>query len=363
MAPPKKYKLTKTSVMDQWGSRFTCVKTWLSKQNGTKAARALALWYFCEWAATTPDELLQLKSSYGCLDAERLLDRFVAEADFPDSVRYKSSIAVRSFFRCNYRRLESEAGKIEYVVKKERRIPTKEQRLRLYEACLNPRDRAIFCVDVCSGMALETLSKLKWHHFEEDWQSQETPYIHLPSSIIKGHGRGKYKGVMQETFITPEAKQVLKRYREWMTKKYGVEWSDDMNVFLCIDFQHEPLSYQSIASVFVDISKIAGVAFSSHDGRRILQTALENAGVMENFIRKIKGRKVRGEDNPYSRPYVDMLRRKYSLVVPDLEFIRQPAKQANKLSKDALDLFGKLNDVLETYPDKMEKFEKFILNL
>jgi hypothetical protein len=149
MAPPRKYKLTRTMVLEHWAYKFTCVKTWLSKQNGTKAARALALWYFCEWAGKTPDELLQLKSGYGCLEAENLLDKFVAEADFPDSVRYKTSIAVRSFFRCNYRRLESEAGKIEYVVKKERRIPSKEQRFRLYEACLTPRDRAAVCLSTC----------------------------------------------------------------------------------------------------------------------------------------------------------------------------------------------------------------------
>jgi hypothetical protein len=231
MAPPRKYALTRTTVLDQWALKFTSVKTWLSKQNGTKASRALHLWYFCDWAGKNPDELLRLKSSYGSLDAERLLDMFVAEADFPDSTRFKSSIAVRSFFRCNYKRLESEAGKMEYVVKKERRIPTREQRLRLYEACLNPRDRALFCVDACSGMALETLSQLKWHHFEEDWQSQEIPHIHLPSSIIKGHGRGKYRGVMQEAFLTPETKQMLKSYRQWMTRKYGVDWNDDMNVF------------------------------------------------------------------------------------------------------------------------------------
>ncbi|MFX1538303.1 MAG: hypothetical protein ACFFDI_29285 [Promethearchaeota archaeon] len=95
-----------------------------------------------------------------------------------------------------------------------------------------------------------------------------------------------------------------------------------------------------------------------------METALENVATPSNWIQKIKGRKVRGEDAPYSKPAIEQLRAKYREALPDLEFLRQPAKQpASTLSKEALSFFEKFDGVLELYPDKLEKFEKFILEL
>lgn len=271
----KKYQQTETTIL-KWAEKHEGVRIWLSKLNGTKPQRALSLWYFCEWTKKSPEDLLTLKNSFERLDAERLLDQFVMDADYPNTLKWKTTLAVKSFYRCNYRQLQREAGKMDYEQKKPQRNPTKNKRLELFNACFNPRDRALICVTTCSAIALETLSHLRWTHFEEDWQAQDIPHISIPGDLLKGHGKGKYKNVRQETFLTPETKRQLIKYREYMTKRHSVLWTEDTHVFLTIEKPYEPLKYQAIGNAILRISKTARVPFGAHDGRRTVETALEN---------------------------------------------------------------------------------------
>jgi len=52
-----------------------------------------------------------------------------------------------------------------------------------------------------------------------------------------------------------------------------------------------------------------------------VQTALEEAGLTRNWIQKIKGRKVRSEDDAYSRPEIEKLREAYKRALPNLCFL------------------------------------------
>jgi hypothetical protein len=350
----QKYAYTPKTVLEEWANNYASTRTWLSKLNGTKKLRALDLFYFCDWANLNPDELLSLKSSFESLDAERSLDRFVAEAtEIPDSLRWKSTIAVRSFFRCNYRQLQSEAGKMEYVQQKPQRSPRKAQRLELFKACYNQRDRTLVCVTCCSAIALETLSKLRWYHFEEDWERQGIPHISIPPELLKGHGKGKYKGIRQETFLTPEAKHELLKYRDWMMKQFSYMWNDNDFVFLSIEKPYTPLTYNGLANTILTISERANVPFSVHDGRRIVETALENTSTPRNWIQKVKGRKVRGEDAPYSKPAIEQLRAKYKEALSELEFLSEQnvgLKKLEELEKKA----GEKDQVIEMLSQNVE---------
>jgi hypothetical protein len=78
-----------------------------------------------------------------------------------------------------------------------------------------------FCVG--SAIAKETLSKIQWSDLEPGWEKQETPHVSLDAEKIKGHGRGKYKGVRQETFLTPEAKRDLIKYKEFLRRVKHLE--------------------------------------------------------------------------------------------------------------------------------------------
>lgn len=240
------------------------------------------------------------------------------------------------------------------------RFLSKSKRLDLYGACYNPRDRTLVCLATCSAIALETLSELRWSHFEEDWQAQEIPHISIPGELLKGHNKGKYRGIRQETFITPETKRELIKYRDYMTKRHGVLWNDDKHVFLSVEGPCKPLAYQAVGNAILRVSKTAQVPFGAHDGRRIVETALENVSTPRNWIQKIKGRKVRGEDSPYSKPAIEQLRAKYREALPELEFQAQITPEKKSPREKFIEEFTR---VLEEHPDKFAKFEQFILKL
>jgi hypothetical protein len=119
-----------------------------------------------------PDELLALKSSFESLDAEKLLDKFVySKVAFPDTRKWQITMKIRDFYRANYRSLASSAGKMEYPPAKAQRAPSKQKRKVFFESCYNPRDEALVMAVSCTALALETLSILRWYHFEENWET------------------------------------------------------------------------------------------------------------------------------------------------------------------------------------------------
>jgi len=234
-------------------------------------------------------------------------------------------MCVRGFFRANYRQLQAGAGRsMPYIQNESHTLPSKQKRLALFKACRNPRDQALVMLGSTSALALETLSKLRFSHFEENWQNQEIPHISLPSDLLKGHGKGKYRGVRQETFVTPEAKKILIEYRQWMETTFSHKWTQDDYVFLSVKRNiGEPLTQRMFSKKATVLQERAKVDFTLHDGRRIVQTALENAGCPNNWIKKVKGRKCSGEEAPYSKPNIKQLRQKYREALPDLEFLSE----------------------------------------
>jgi hypothetical protein len=358
----RKYEYTENDVLERWANGFESVRVWLSKLNGAKAARAVKPYYFCDWADLSPTQLLKLKGSFEDLTVEKLLDKFVLESSLPDSTRWNSVLVVKSFFRCNYRQLQPEARKIDYVQKKPQRSPSKQLRRELYGACFNQRDRALICVSACSAIALETMYNLRWHHFEQDWTRQDVPHVSIPPELIKGHGKGKYRGVRQETFVTPETKRELIKYRDFMAKHYRVVRHQGTHIFLALENPPKPLTYSGLSTLVQAISQRAGVAFSIHDGRPIVETTLENVNTPRNWIQKIKGRKVRGEDAPCSKPAIEQLRSKYREALGDLEFLTSAEPSAG-FTADQQAFFVKFAQLMDEHPDKAAKFEKFLLGL
>ncbi len=342
-----KYGFTERTVLGDWAKNYQCLMNYLNTLNNRQSSAAMSIYHFCYWAKLDPDQLLALKSDFNNLDAEKLLDSLAnAEVNFPVKRKWHIAQCVRGFFRTNYRQLQSQSGRsMPYVPSESHAVPSKEMRLALFKACRNPRDQALVMVGTCSALALETLSLLSWSHFEEDWQKQEIPHISLPPEMVKGHGMGKYRGVRQETFVTPETKAILIEYRAWFSKTFNHAWTGEDHVFLSIKRNiGEPLSYRIIAKKATVLEQRANVDFTFHDSRRIAQTALENVGCPNNWIKKIKGRKVSGEEAPYSRPLIEQLRAKYKEALPDLEFLSQGVHvlDEKKLRKQMLIDFAKI---------------------
>ena len=339
-------KIKRSNVIELWGNNYPEVKRWLGRLQ-LKKTNAWYLWQFCKWAKKTPTELLALKTNLADTRAEQLLDDFaIAETapQFTNPMKFNVIIAVKSFFKHNYRDLAKASGKFTLKQQREHKKPRREDLRRLWDYSLNLRDKALITFVNSTALAKETLSELKWKYFEEDWERKDLPCINCPSEILKGHGVGRYRGVRQTTFLTPEAKADLLRYKEWMEKRMERNFEPEDNVWRNIYAPYEPLSYDRLGNLIVTLSKNAGVRFSLHDGRRWVETALEEVGIHPNWARKIRGRKVRGEESPYSQPEIEKLRAKYREAVPLLQFTVEATKSSNNAllsKKESLKLLAK----------------------
>jgi len=255
-----------------------------------------------------------------------LLDGFVADESLglTNSVKVKAVISVKSFYKHNYLDLARASGQISFIKQGPYRKHSKEELLKIYRATQNPRDRALITFTWSTAIARESLQKIQWKHLEPNWEQQEIPHIGLPDTLIKGHGVGRYKGVEQHTFLTPEAKRDLIDYRNWLAMK-GVKITLEDHVFIQTAKPFKPLVWGTFSKIASDLSHRSGVPFSWHDARRYVETALEEIKIHPNWARKIRGRKVRGEEAPYSRPAIEQLRSAYKEAVPLLEFTQPTA--------------------------------------
>lgn len=321
-------QIKESNVMELWANKYPEVVTqWLPKLQ-IKAKNAYHLYRFCMWANKTPTELLALKKDPASKEAEKLLDAFVA-ADLGDrhmtnAVKVWCVNAVKSLFKHNYSDLARASGAITLEKVKPYNKPSKDELRKLWNWTLNPRDKALLTLVCSTAIAKETLSQIKWKHLEENWEKAELPCINLPSEILKGHGRGKYKSVRQITFLTPEAKRDLVNYREWLEQKAGRKMTPEDHIFLETYAPYRPASYSALGWAIWTLTKRTGVKFSLHDARRHVETALEEVKIHPNWARKIRGRKVRGEESPYSQPAIDDLRKKFREAVPLLQFTVEP---------------------------------------
>jgi hypothetical protein len=318
----------------EYAETYAEVKRWLAKLQ-EKDKNVFSLKRFCEWCGKTPTELLALKRDPASKDAEKLLDTFVADENtgFSNSVKVFIVTAVKSFFKHNYCDLARASGAISLEKIKPYNKPSKENLRKLWSWALNPRDKALLTFTCSTAIAKETLTKLKWQHLEDNWENVDLPCVNVPSELLKGHGLGKYKGVKQITFLTPEAKRDLKNYKEWLEQKMGRKLSGEDHIFLNTFEPYVPMAYVRLGVLIWRLGKSAGVSFSWHDARRYVNTALEEIRINPNWARKIRGRKVRGEEAPYSQPAIKDLREKFREAVPLLEFTSETQGVAKELEQ------------------------------
>jgi hypothetical protein len=364
-------KVTNANVLETWTPKYPEVVRWLGHlQQKRKSAYYLSC--FCESVKLSPPELLALKEKDALVnpppnEVEKLLDEFVAanSQDFTNAQRYNISIAVKSFFKWSYRDLAKASGKIDLKKVKPYNALSKEGLRKLWQRALNPRDRALIPFVTSTGIAKETLSNLLWAHLEVDWESKDLPCINIESELLKGHGHGKYAGVKQVTFLTPEAKRELIIYKEWIEQKLGKKLTSKDNIWLETYKPYEPMSYGSSTHLIRRLSKNAEVPFSWHDARRWINTNLEQIGISSNWARKIRGRKVKGEEAPYSQPAIEQLRAKFREAVPLLEFIAERAAVPKEIQERMAELEEEQRKLRQQYrfrskvtkPEEIEKCE------
>lgn len=344
MPPQKERGKLKKETTALWVSTYPEVKRWLAKLQ-VKEQNVRSLYHFCEWAGKSPTELLALKDNPASKEAEKLLDDFVA-ADIPgftNAIKFHCATAVKSFFKWNYRDLAKASGAITLEKLTPYHKLSKESLRKLWTWAPNQRDKALITFVCSTAIAKETLTELKWSHLEEGWENRDLPALNIESELLKGHGQGKYKGVRQITFLTSEAKRDLINYKEWMEQKLGRKLTPEDNIWLETRARYKPLRYRMFGILIWDLSRRSGVQFSWHDARRWVNTALEQIAISPNWARKIRGRKIRGEEAPYSQPAIEQLRAKFREAVPLLEFTSEVPAVSKEVEErlKALETFKK----------------------
>lgn len=333
-------KVKETNVLDVWATQYPSVQRWLAKLK-VKAKNAFSLYRFCEWADKQPPELLALKKNPASKEAEKLLDTFVAAEtpEFTNPVKYHIVTAVKSFYKHNYCDLARASGALTYEKARPTTMPKKEALRKLWNWALNPRDKSLITFVNSTAVARGTIPQLKWRHIEEDWENIELPCMNIPGKLLKGGGVGRYKGVRQITFLTPEAKRDLLNYKRWLEAKMGRKLTPEDYIWLNVYAPYGQITENTLGYLMWKLPKDAGVHFSWHDARRYVQTAMETVRMPNNWIKKIKGRKVRGEEAPYSRPAIEQLRERFREAVSLLEFISEKPRvsEGDLRIKSALD--------------------------
>jgi hypothetical protein len=316
-----------------WVNKYAEVKNWLAKLQA-KEKSAFDFWRFCEWCGKTPTELLALKSNPASRDAEKLVDSFVtAELPFTNAVKVNMVTAVKSFFKYNYCDLARACGVITLEKVKPYNKPTKEGLRKMWTRTLNLRDKALLTFTCSTAIAKETLTELQWSDLEDNWESKDLPCVNVPSEKLKGHNVGRYKGVRQITFLTPEAKRDLINYKDWIEQKLERKLTAEDHIFLETREPFEPVTYGRLGTLIYKLSRTSAVKFSWHDSRRWVNTALEEIQINPNWARKIRGRKVRGEEAPYSQPAIEQLRAKFREAVSALEFTSETQAISKELDE------------------------------
>lgn len=156
----RKYELSRKTVIEKWAKNYPKVMTWIAKLQKEEQS-AWFLWLYCKSTGKTPDELLALKSDPRSLEAEELLDNFVADntLDIPNSIKVNVAISAKSFYEHHYHGLAKKSGGIELLKIKPYRKHSKEELLKIYRAAQNPRDRALITFTWSSAIAKESLIK------------------------------------------------------------------------------------------------------------------------------------------------------------------------------------------------------------
>jgi len=291
----------------------------------------------------SPDQLLDERRKdkmQGTHEAEKKLDEFVANADFPHQAKWRVAFTVKSFFKGNYEDLSKGAGKISFLRQKPLRCPEPwEIEAMARDAPL--RDKAIIKSLRDTGMREASVAKLRWSHIFDElfdskaggltWDHVRPVHIRLTATELKG----KYTEVEQHAFLTPETTELLLEYKR-MREQRGETVSRDSMLFVRDrkkGKKYPPLTRKGIGYVIRDASSRIDKDYSAHDFRRFTQTLFERARIQPNWVRKLLGRKIRGEEDPYSRPKIDDLRNEFAKAMPLITQAKTTEMQSAEMEK------------------------------
>jgi hypothetical protein len=136
-----------------WMLTFSSAKTWLNtiRSERTKEIYVLRLKQYCDAVGKNPDELIALKidglrnvATAKEFQAEALLNDYLYHNNLTSNVQMAVLAAVKSYYKANWRELNSNVGTNIESPEPKKRSPKMQDILELDEAMTYQRDR-LFC--------------------------------------------------------------------------------------------------------------------------------------------------------------------------------------------------------------------------
>ena len=219
-------KLTESN--EKWILQFESGRNWVSKLPSEQTRRIFIrnLQNYSEAVNKNPDELVAFKieglrnvASEEEFQAERLLENYLSSCSLSISSKEMMKNAVISFYKHNWRNLNSNVASNIQKPEAKKRCPKMDDILELENAMTNQRDKAIIWFFASTSVKIGTLIKLRWNDLKPTNDKEVPFYIEIESLRLKGHGACKYEGLKQITFIHKLAVDKLENYKAEAKRK------------------------------------------------------------------------------------------------------------------------------------------------
>jgi integrase len=258
--------------------------------------------------------------------------------------------------------------------------PFTTEYIRRILAVLSQRDRAVCMTELQSGQSikqvLDDINRQCKRIFQEIDSGKQRIRFDFPER--KGNGFAYF------TFISRDAIQEIQKWRPiraQILERLGVD-----SPYLFITDTGKPLPrkqfHNSIRLTFIRHKIYTGpLSVRSHGFRKFFEQEASppERGISKSYVTFMMGHSsgkdsngiqishpldvVGGTYDNSPRVYPNVMEKEYAKLEPYINIYTGSHTRSSTLGKDALSFFEKFNKVLDTHPDKFEKFEKFILNL
>ena len=325
---------------------------------------AKSMYLFHKVSGLMPNDLLGLVKEgkqKGEPIAERKLEAIIKNAETSARQKQNMGKALKSFYKHNYYDLARNSLRLDIARKKPIRCPV-QQEIKDFKLGMHIRDATIVDFLACIPVREGTLVRLKWGHvWNELIESPRTPcHVGIMGRELKGGGVAKYKDLEMHGFLHEDAVKSLLKYKKWREDVLGETITRDSWLFSAIRKRtndYRQITTSDIRFVFVKAKRRTGINISPHDLRRFVETQLEEARLQPNWIRKLIGKTIKGEESPYSRPKIEQLRAEFIKAVPHL-VLEPPKIDALEQRKQNVRDQIRLMDIPE---EKKKEFEILLL--
>ncbi|MGB9854791.1 MAG: tyrosine-type recombinase/integrase [Candidatus Bathyarchaeales archaeon] len=241
------------------------------------------------------------------------------------------------------------------------RAPTREELKTLLTHASSSRDRATILILASSGLRIGTLLSLKVGDILWDFPDVACIKVERQRGRKFVGKRGVAQGKVYYTFITPEAREELKKYLE-ERKRAGEKISDESPLIGDVYHRGKSINVLDFERVWARLLRRAGLAEKSNRWYKLHIHTLRKffrsncIGVDPSYREHWMGHKGGYLDESYFKAEIDKHLAEYRKAIPHLTIISTPLEEKQLRVKAILD-FARLQGFEE---EKLQKLEEIL---